>query len=133
MAEAIKIVVSTHQGKLYDETCDYIVVKNNNGEFAVFANHIPVTTSISEGYVKLVRGNEELFLSVVNGLIEFHNNTCNVVAQEAHVGRDYDSAKSHLAAIREERLEKNRKTNADYTKSEKDIRDNLKNTKAGQL
>ena len=129
----VKIVVSTHQGKLYDETCDYVVIHSTSGEFAIFHNHLPICTTISTGYVKLVKGSDVLYLSVSNGLLEYHNNKCNVIAQEAHIGRNYESAKEHLAEIRKERLEKNRNLDADYTKNEKDIRDNLKSAKAGNL
>ncbi len=129
----IKVTVSTHQGKLYDEMCDHITIKSQNGEFAILKDHVAVCTSINEGYVKLVRDNKEYFLSLINGLVEFNNNTCNVVAQEAHIGESSESAMSHLESVRNARLEENRKINADYTKSEKEIRDNLKNVKAGSL
>ncbi len=129
----IKVTVSTHQGKLYDEMCDHITIKNQNGEFAILKDHIPVCTVVTEGYVKLVRGEEEFYLSLINGLVEFNNNICNVVSQEAHIGQNYDSAMEHLNSVRNARLEENRKINADYTHSEKQIRDNLKQTKAGSL
>lgn len=129
----IKITVSTHQGKLYDEMCDHVTIKSQNGEFAILKDHIPVCTVVNEGYVKLIKGNDEYFLSLINGLVEFNNNVCNVVAQEAHIGESSESAMQHLESIRNARMEQNKKINADYTKSEKDIRDNLKNVKAGSL
>ncbi len=129
----IKITVSTHQGKLYDEMCDYITIKNQNGEFTILKDHIPVCTVINEGYIKLVKDNKEYFLSLINGLVEFNQNNCNVVAQEAHIGETSESAMSHLESVRTARIDHNKKVNADYTKSEKDIRDNLKNVKAGSL
>ena len=46
----MKIIVSTHQGKLYDEEVDYVVVNNNeDGEFAIMKNQ----NSISFPYVQM--------------------------------------------------------------------------------
>ncbi len=129
----IKITVSTHQGKLYDEFCDSLVVKNDSGEFGILQNHIPVCSAISNGYVKLEKDNVEYYLCVINALVEFNNNVCNVVAQEAHIGKSHEEAIKHLDDVRNSRLEENRKVNADYTKSEHDIRENLKKAKAGSL
>ncbi|MFI3251660.1 MAG: hypothetical protein R3Y60_00830 [bacterium] len=129
----IKVVVSTHQGKLYEEMCDNISIQNQNGQFGILKDHIAICTTVTEGYVKLVKDNAEYFLSLVNGLVEFNNNVCNVVAQEAHIGTSYEAASAHLESVRKARLEHNRKVNADYTKNEKDIRDNLKKSRAGSL
>ena len=51
----MKIIVSTHQGQLYNEDVDYIVVHNQDGEFAIMKNCLPIISVISLGYIKLVR------------------------------------------------------------------------------
>lgn len=129
----MKIVVSTHQGKLYDDEIDYVVVQGPNGEFGVLQNHVAVVCPLPTGVVKMVLGNNEVFLAVRNGIFEFKNNVATVIAQEAHVGRDKQSAFDHLDKIAHERLEQNKKTNIDYTQKEKEILDNLRKSKAGQL
>lgn len=129
----MKIIVSTHQGKLYDEEVDYVVVKQPEGEFAILKNHIPLVSIITSGYIKLVADKQELFLAVENGMLEFKDNHITVIAQGAHIGRDKDSALAHLESIRDERLEANRQINVDYTQKEKEILDNLRKTKAGNL
>ena len=129
----IHIIVSTHQGRLYDEKCDYIVIKCQDGEFAIFPDHIPVVTSVKDGFVKMVRDKDQFYVCLANSVIEFHDNTVTVLAQEAHIGRDMDSARVHFNMVRKERLEKNRKLDADLTVSEKEILDNIKESKAGNL
>ena len=129
----MKIIVSTHQGNLYNEDIDYCVVHNDDGEFAIMKDHIPVISVIDEGYVKIVRDENEYYVVIISGILEFHNNAVSVLAQEAHIGRDKDSAKQHLEEVRKERLEKNRKEQVDFTKKEKELRDNLRTTNAGQL
>lgn len=130
----MKIIISTHQGNLYNEEVDYIVVHNSIcGEFGIMHNHVPVVAVIDEGYVKLVRDNDEFYVVIINGILEFHDNIATVLAQEAQIGVSYDSAKNHLNEIRKEQLEKNRKDTADFTQKEKELRDHLKNVNAGSL
>ncbi|MDE6946959.1 MAG: ATP synthase F1 subunit epsilon [Anaeroplasmataceae bacterium] len=129
----MKIVVSTHQGVLYDEEVEYIVAHNQDGEFAILKGHVPVIAVIDTGYVKLVKDENEFFVAIVNGIIEFHNNIANVLAQEAHIGKDKESAQQHLEEFRQERLNQNRKEQVDFTQKEKELRDHLRNAKAGQL
>lgn len=129
----MKIIVSTHQGKLYDEDIEYVVVHSQDGEFAILANHVPTIAVISKGYVKMVLDKQELYLAVENGMLEFANNVVHIIAQAAHIGKDKESAQRILDTILAERINSNRKESADFVQKEKEIFDNLRNTKASDL
>lgn len=129
----MKISVSTHQGKLYDDEITYAVIKNADGEFAIMKNHIPLVCIIPDGYIKLVVPGQELYLAIINGMLEFKENIITVIAQGAHIGYSKESALEHLESIRSERLESNRKANIDFTQKEKELLDNIRTTKAGSL
>ena len=129
----MKISVSTHQGKLYDDEITYAVIKNADGEFAIMKNHIPLVCVIPDGYIKLVVPGQELYLAIINGMLEFKENIITVIAQGAHIGYLKESALEHLESIRSERLESNRKANIDFTQKEKELLDNIRTTKAGSL
>lgn len=129
----MKIAISTHQGTLYNDIVDYIVVKNQDGEFAIMEDHVSIVSVIEEGYVKLVLGNNQAFVALFNGFLEFHKNQVMVLAQEAHIGNTAESAKNHIEALRNQRLESNRKETADFTQMERELRENLRNAKAGSL
>ena len=130
----MKIVVSTHQGVIYDEEVEHIVVHDQaDGEYAIYDNHIPVVSVLEEGYVKLVRDNNELYIALVSGVLEFHDNFATVLVQEAHAGNSLEGAKKNLLEIRKERLDKNRQESSDFTKMEKELADNIKKSKAGSL
>ena len=133
MNKQIHIIVSTHEGRLYDEHCDYIVIKNHDGEFAVMPDHVAVLTSFEKGFVKLVRDKDVFYIGLISSVVEFHQNTCTVLAQEAHIGRDIESATKHLNIVLNERLEKNRKVDADYTGKTKEMIDHIKKAKAGRI
>ncbi|HIT50399.1 MAG TPA: hypothetical protein IAD46_05170 [Candidatus Pelethenecus faecipullorum] len=129
----MKIIVSTHQGILYDEEVDYVVVSNEDGEFAVLDHHIPVLVVIKEGYIKLVRSDQTFFVVIVHGIAEFHDGVFSVLTQEARLGQTKESAMDELVSIRKHRLEENRKESVDFTQKEKELREHIKNSKAGQL
>lgn len=129
----MRLVVSTHQGVLYDEEVEYVVVHNADGEFAILKEHIPVIAVLDEGYVKMVKDANEFFVAITNGILEFHNNIASVLAQEAHIGKDKEEAKKQLEDFRKERLNQNRKEQVDFTQKEKELREHLRNSKAGHL
>ena len=130
----MRIVVSTHQGVLYNEEIDYVVVHDqDDGEYAIMENHIPVVSVMEEGFLKLVKGQDELYVLVVSGILEFHDNFCTVTVQEAQAGRTPESTREHLAAIRKERLERNRKESTDFTEKEQELREHIKKANAGNL
>ncbi len=130
----MRIIVSTHQGTLYDDTVDYVVVHSTkDGEYGIMENHVPVVSIIEEGYVKLVRDKNEFYVVIFSGILEFHNNIVTVLVQEAHIGENVEAAKKYLLETRAERLEKNRQEGADFTQKEKELRESIARSKAGQL
>ena len=133
MDKNIKLIISTHQGKLFDEICDYVLVKSKKGEFGILPNHVPTITSLEEGFLKFVRDKKELYLCVYNSVLEFSNNVLTILAQEAHIGETMDAAKNYLEEVRKERLEKNRQTEADLAAGERELIDNIQKAKAGNL
>ena len=130
----MKIIVVTPRGELYNEEIDYCVVSSQmNGEFAIMKDHIPIISTIDVGYVKIVRGDQKLFTVVINGVVEHNNNIINVIAQEAHVGLSKDSALDHLNTVREERIAENKRRNIDFTKAERELKENVKKAQAGKI
>ena len=129
----MKLIVSTHQGVLYDAEVDYVVVHNSDGEFAILKEHVPVIAVLDVGYIKLVQNTEEHYVAITNGILEFHDNIASVLAQEAHMGKSKEEAKTQLEDFRKELLNQNRKEQVDFTQKEKELREHLRNSKAGQL
>jgi F-type H+-transporting ATPase subunit epsilon len=129
----MNIVVSTHQGQLLNDDVDYIVCKNEGGEFAIMKDHIPTVSVIGHGYLKLVLGKQDLFVAVNNGILEFKENKVTLIAQDAFIGRDKDNVKANLDKIIKQRLEANRASSVDFTEKERDLIDNIKKSGAGKL
>lgn len=130
----MKIIVVTPRGELYNEEIDYVVVSSlMNGEFAIMKDHIPIISTIDTGYVKIVRDDKQLFTVVINGVVEHSNNVVNVIAQEAHVGMSKESALDHLNTVREERLKENKRRTVDFFKAERELKENVKKARGGNV
>jgi F-type H+-transporting ATPase subunit epsilon len=128
----IKIKVVTPQGKLFEEDVNIIIVRNSDGEQAIMKDHTPVVIAINPGYIRLERNDETFFVTIVGGFLEFSNNVINVVAQEAEVGKNHESALKHLEDLRKQRLDENKKKNIDFTKAERELRDQVRKINASQ-
>lgn len=129
----MRINVSTHQGQLLDDEIDYIVCKNENGEFAILKNHIPTVSVIGKGFLKLVLGKQNIFVAVRNGILEFKEEKVTVIAQDAFIGRDKENVTANLEKIIKQQLEQNRKAEVDFTTQEKNLAKNLKKAHLGDL
>jgi F-type H+-transporting ATPase subunit epsilon len=128
----IKINVVTPEGKLFEEEASILIIRNSDGEQAIMKNHIPVVITINPGYIRLKKNDEVLYVTIVGGFLEFSNNTVNVVAQEAEVGRDHENALKHLAELRSQRLSENKRKNIDFTKAERELREQIKKINASK-
>ncbi len=128
----IKINVVTPSGKLFEEETTSIIVRNIDGEQAILKDHIPIVIAINPGYVRLIKGDETLYVTIVGGFLEFSNNVVNVVCQEAEIGRDHESALKHLSDLRKERLAENKRKNIDFTKAERELKEQIKNVNASK-
>lgn len=129
----MKIVVSTHQGVVLTEEIDYILIHNEDGEFGILKNHIPVVAVINDGFVKVTSSNKTIYTYLCGAMFEFHDNNAVVLAQEAQVASDLETAKNALYNARLKRIEINKKESVDFTKKEKELREHLTNAKAGSL
>jgi F-type H+-transporting ATPase subunit epsilon len=129
----MQLTVITPSGVLYNEEVDHIVVSSkNNGDFAILKDHAPIISTIDVGYLKMVKGNDHVFTVIINGVLEQQENFITVIAQEAHVGLEKDSAMEHLNKVREERLDENRRRTMDFLKAERELKKNIKKAQASK-
>lgn len=129
----MQVIVSTHQGQLLSDEFDYIVCKNENGEFAIMKGHIPTVSVIGKGLVRLVFKGNTIFLAVENGILEFKEEVVRIVAQGAVLGRTRESVIENLEKATNARLESNRKQSVDFTGKEKELIKEIKKANAGNL
>ncbi len=128
----MKLTISTPSGSLFDGDVTYVVCKNQDGEFAIFKDHVPTVSLIQKGYIKAVASGEE-FVVMSNGVLEFSNNVVTVLAQEAYAGKSLTEARKKLEEYHAIREAENKKKLLDYTMAENELKKQIKKTGAGKI
>lgn len=129
----MKFEVLTQQGKTYQDEIEYVVIKNQEGELAILEDHIPIILYVLEGYLKFVQDKNVSYVVVEQAVIEFKDNLLTVLALEAQIGQTLDKANDAFNNMKKEKLELTKKENIDFSKQERDLKENIKKSKAGQI
>jgi len=125
--------VLTQQGISYKDEISYVLIHNEDGELAILDNHIPIILQIKTGYLKLVRDKSESFLVVEQGVIEFKDNELSILALEAQMGATLEKARHAFDMMKKEKLQITKKENIDFSKQERELKENITKSKAGQI
>ena len=65
-----KLIVSTPQGNVYENSVGMLSLRGTEGSLAIMANHIPFITTTKEGEVKIIDQDEnELIAEASSGLL----------------------------------------------------------------
>jgi len=130
----MRITIVTPDGELYNEEITSVIVSSNsNGEYGILKNHVPITSTIDTGYLKLEQDNLVYYVVIIGGLLESHNNVITVIAQDAFIGCSKEKAFDNLNQIRSSRIEDNKKRNIELTKAERELKKQIQATGAGSL
>jgi F-type H+-transporting ATPase subunit epsilon len=129
----MKFIVLTQQGKTYQDEIEYVVIKNQDGELAILEDHIPIILHVLEGHMKFVQDKNESYLVVEQAVVEFKNNLLTVLALEAQIGQTLEKARHAFDDIKKQKLELTKKENIDFSKQERDLKENIMKSKAGQF
>jgi len=125
--------VLTQQGKTYSDEIEYVIIKSEDGEVGILSDHIPIIVKIQKGHIKLVKDKNESFLVVEQGVIEFKDNILTILALEAQIGATLDKAQAAFDNMKKEKMELTKKENVDFFNLEKDLKENITKSKAGQI
>ena len=125
--------VLTQQGKTISDEINFAVVKSQDGEIGILDNHVPIVVSVKHGNVKLEKGTAVTYLVLEQAIVEFRDNVLSILALEAQMGQTLEQAKNAFDAMKKEKLEQTKKENIDFSKLEKELKENIMKSKAGQL
>lgn len=130
----LHIQIITPNGELYNETVNAVVVASDTaGDYGILPNHLPIVSTIHQGYIKLEQNQLVYFVVIIDGIVEHHNNHITVIAQDAFIGQSKEEAFQNLKELREERLEQNKRRNTELALAEQELKRQIKQTGAGSL
>ena len=107
MAEKFELKIIKPDGMFFDGQSDFLEFVSIEGEMGVYANHIPLTTILDAGVVKIHDGNEVKKAAVLGGFVEILQDKITMLAEDAQWPEEIDVERAKEARKRaEERLQK---------------------------
>ena len=129
----MKVDIKSVFGDHYYQEVDYVVITNQDGEIAILKDHIPILLSIEEGYIRMQSETDVSICYVLQGFLEFSNNTLTLAAYDISVDDTLEKAKASLLNDKKQREQLAKEENVDFSKLERDLFNHLKNAKAGKV
>ena len=107
MAEMFEIKIIEPDGMFYEGQASFLEFASVMGEMGVYANHIPLTTILTPGVVKIHNDGQVKKAAVMGGFIEIQKDRITVMAENAEWPDEIDVERAKAAKKRaEERLQK---------------------------
>ena len=107
MAEMFELKIIEPDGMFYEGQASFLEFASITGEMGVYANHIPLTTILVPGVVKIHNHGQVKKAAVMGGFIEVQKDRITVMAENAEWLEEIDVERAKAAKKRaEERLQK---------------------------
>ena len=107
MAEMFELKIIEPDGMFYEGQASFLEFASITGEMGVYANHIPLTTILVPGVVKIHNHGQVKKAAVMGGFIEVQKDRITVMAENAEWPEEIDVERAKAAKKRaEERLQK---------------------------
>ena len=107
MAEMFELKIIEPDGMFYEGQASFLEFNSVTGEMGVYANHIPLTTILAPGVVKIHSDGQVRKAAVMGGFIEIQKDRITVMAENAEWPDEIDVERAKAAKKRaEERLQK---------------------------
>lgn len=118
MAEMFELKIIEPDGMFYEGQASFLEFASVMGEMGVYANHIPLTTILAPGVVKIHNDGQVKKAAVMGGFIEIQKDRITVMAENAEWPDEIDVERAKAAKKRaEERLQK-KETGLDMARAE---------------
>ncbi len=84
MDKKINCNVMTLNGTVYKGEVDFAAIPASDGEIGFLYNHAPIIAELGSGELKLVNGQESIYLAIEGGFAELKENSLNIFAENAY-------------------------------------------------
>lgn len=118
MAEIFELKIIEPDGMFYEGEASFLEFATVMGEMGVYANHIPLTTILAPGVVKIHQDGQVKKAAIMGGFVEIQKDKITVMAENAEWPEEIDVERAKAAKKRaEERLQR-KEANTDMVRAE---------------
>jgi F-type H+-transporting ATPase subunit epsilon len=79
----LTLEIVTPEAKVYSDTIDSVVVPTVEGEIGVLPGHIPLLAQVTDGELRVTKGNTTHWLAVGGGFAQIDGDVVRVLAEHA--------------------------------------------------
>ena len=118
MADMFKLQVVTPDKEFYGGEASMVELTTTEGQIGVYANHIPLTTIVAPGVLRIHEGSEVKKAALHAGFIEILPDEVKILAEVAEWPDEIDVRRAEEARIRAERRIKDNAAETDTLRAE---------------
>lgn len=121
----LKIQVVSPDRMFYEGEADMLELKTTEGEIGILAGHIPMTSILAPGIMRIIEGNEVKEAAVHDGFLEILPDKVIVLAESCEWPDEIDISRANEAKIRAERRLKGNEGEINITRAELALKKSL--------
>lgn len=118
MADMFELKIIEPDGMFYEGQASFLEFASVTGEMGVYANHIPLTTILAPGVMKIHNDGQVKKAAVIGGFIEIQKNRITVMAEDAEWPEEIDVERAKAAKKRAEKRLHDRTADIDVARAE---------------
>ncbi|MDR1532514.1 MAG: ATP synthase F1 subunit epsilon [Clostridiales bacterium] len=103
---------------MYDGDVDMVIMRAKEGDIAFMSGHIPLTTALGYGIMKIIKGEETREASVFGGFVEANGKSVTVLSDMLEWPDEIDIKRAERARERAERAMQEAKDQVEYRRAE---------------
>ncbi|NLK39810.1 MAG: ATP synthase F1 subunit epsilon [Clostridiales bacterium] len=86
--------IITPRGKKVEQKADMLVMRCVGGDVGILPNHMPLSSPISDGILRIINGKEEQKMALFGGVVEVKNNIVTILTSIAQRPEEIDLARA---------------------------------------
>ncbi len=98
-----KLDIVTPEKIAYSEEIDLLEATAIDGNIGILPGHAPLVTALDIGVLKVVKGNEDIFIAISEGFMEVKPDKINIIVRTAELPREIDVERAQAARERAEK------------------------------
>ena len=87
----------------YDDDVNMVELNTSEGEIGIFPEHIPLTTIVAPGILKISKDGEKKEAALLDGFIEIQKTSVTILAEACEWPNEIDANRAMEARVRAER------------------------------
>lgn len=130
--EKFRLKIITPDRVFYEGDATMVELKTSEGEIGIYANHIPLTTILAPGIIKITEPEGTKQAALYSGFVEILKDKVTVLAEVAEWPEEIDVNRAMEAKIRAERRLSNNESGIDELRAEMSLRRALTRIELGE-